>query len=172
MKNFNIVVVETFNNIVHVRLSGTEYFGDWEHFSKEIFFPFDEERIVSINFEPERAHFTVERPLGVVDSGENVQELAWIRDNLEVIRVTAERLAPAETPILSGIIRRQQLFSDTEWLVQRHLEQTSASITTTLTEQQFQELLAYRQALREITTTQDLASPADAIVWPHAPDFL
>jgi len=172
MKDFNLVVVETFNNIVQVRLNGTEYFGSWENFSKEISFPFDEESIISINFEPTRAHFTVERPLGVVDSGESVEEIAWIKNNLGTIQATAQRLASLEIDVLLGTSQRQQLFSSTEWLVQRHLEQTSASITTTLTEEQFQQLLAYRQALREITNTQDLSAPASNIIWPKAPNFV
>jgi hypothetical protein len=172
MKNFTLMVVETFNNIVHVRLSDTEYVGNWENFSQEISFPFPDENIVSVNFEPDRNHYTIERPKGVVDSGEDIQEVAWIKENLELIRAASKKFVELEAVSLTGKDRRGQLLFETEWLVQRHIEQAALSMATTLSEQQFQELLAYRQALRDLTDTVDLNKPFDTIDWPIAPSFL
>lgn len=45
--------------------------------------------------------------------------------------------------------RRNQLLSDTDWLVTRHRDEKDEGSGTTLTAKQFKELLRYRKALRD-----------------------
>lgn len=45
--------------------------------------------------------------------------------------------------------RRDQLLSETDWLVTRHRDEKDEGGGTTLTAKQFKELLRYRKALRD-----------------------
>lgn len=45
--------------------------------------------------------------------------------------------------------RRDQLLSETDWLVTRHRDEKDEGSGTTLTAKQFKELLRYRKALRD-----------------------
>jgi hypothetical protein len=56
-----------------------------------------------------------------------------------------------------------------QWLVERHRDQTDAGTATTLTGDQYAALLVYRQALRDWPTVTDF--PADSTK-PIAPDWL
>lgn len=74
---------------------------------------------------------------------------------------TAEALEQAWTSLRA---ERDQRFDETEWMVQRHTEQRLLDLVTTLSEAQFADLLAYRQALRDLPeNTDDPAEP----VWPE-----
>ena len=66
------------------------------------------------------------------------------------------RLAAVEDP--AGLERewRNQAVASTEWLVTRQRDELDLDRPTTLTAEQFAELLAYRQDLRD---------------WPQSPDF-
>lgn len=50
------------------------------------------------------------------------------------------------------LVRRAELLAATDWLSIRHGEQQAAGIQTSLTTGQFAELLAYRQALRDVSS--------------------
>lgn len=60
-------------------------------------------------------------------------------------------------------LRRNQLLADSDWLMLRHRDQIDSGMPTTLTQEQFEETLVYRQALRD----WDKVS-----VLPAAPSFL
>lgn len=64
---------------------------------------------------------------------------------------------------------RDREVSSTEWLVTRHRDEQDMQMATTLTAEQFAELLVYRQALRDWPQSQ--AFP-DAEQRPVAPAFL
>lgn len=63
-------------------------------------------------------------------------------------------------------LKRDQLLSDTQWLVQRHRDQIEVAEPTTLTADQYKVLLTYRQALRDVSTQTGFP---DNIVWPSCP---
>lgn len=52
------------------------------------------------------------------------------------------------TVVLSYI---KEFLSDTDWLIQRHSEQVAASVTASLTDDDYAYLVGYRQYLRELT---------------------
>ncbi|WP_449106686.1 phage tail assembly chaperone [Pseudomonas mohnii] len=56
---------------------------------------------------------------------------------------TGEELAAAERKWRDGQL------SDTEWLVTRHRDEQDMQLSTTLTSEQFSDLLVYRQGLRD-----------------------
>lgn len=72
---------------------------------------------------------------------------------------------PAPTPLTDEqtqkdlamlvLIQREKKLSETDWLVTRHLEQKMLEIPQTLSVVEFNNLLAYRQQLRDITTDPD-----------------
>lgn len=63
-------------------------------------------------------------------------------------------------------LKRDQLLSDTQWLIQRHRDQIEVSEPTTLTADQYKALLTYRQALRDVPTQSGFPNN---IVWPSHP---
>jgi hypothetical protein len=64
--------------------------------------------------------------------------------------LTLEQLAEAERQWRDGAI------SQVQWLINRHRDEIEIGLATTLTTEQFPELLAYVQSLRD---------------WPQSPDF-
>lgn len=69
--------------------------------------------------------------------------------------------------------RRSPLLTNTDYMVSRHSEQESRCIPTTLALTQYNELLAYRQALRDFTDTVNLnVADFNAITWPNVPSFI
>ena len=69
--------------------------------------------------------------------------------------------------------RRDSLIAIYDPLVLRHRDQLAASQATTLTDDQYQELLTYRQALRDFPANVDLnVDSFDKIAWPTPPAFL
>jgi hypothetical protein len=67
----------------------------------------------------------------------------------------------APLPSLSDS-RTNKLY-ETDWMVVRHKDQLDLGIITTLTNDQYQKLLAYRQQLRDITKKY---TSLDDVVWP------
>ena len=64
----------------------------------------------------------------------------------------------------------------TTWLVERHKEQTTGAIKTSITEKDYNALLAYRQALRDLPQQQGFPWHGDVnaldVPWPLMPTFL
>ena len=76
--------------------------------------------------------------------------------------------APVATADSARVWRDAQVTAS-QWLVERHRDQTDAGTTTTLTTAEFSALLVYRQALRDWPTASGF--PADSSR-PAAPDWL
>lgn len=80
------------------------------------------------------------------------QMIGLVEGKPALVEPTAQHLAR------SGLVwRRAQLISS-QWLMDRHRDQCDAAASRTLTTSQFQELLRYRQALRDWTATEDFPS--------------
>lgn len=47
-------------------------------------------------------------------------------------------------------MRRNSLLSDSDWLVLRHRDEIDAAVPTSLTQEQYQQILGYRQKLRDM----------------------
>lgn len=61
---------------------------------------------------------------------------------------------------------RSNALNDTDWLLSRHNEQMALHVPTTLTDDQYRALIAYRQELRDITTQTGFPV---TIAWPVSP---
>ncbi|TDJ76969.1 phage tail protein [Pseudomonas putida] len=77
-----------------------------------------------------------------------------------VIALTSEQLAANERAW------RDAEVSSTEWLVTRHRDEQDMQLATTLTAEQFAELLVYRQALRDWPQTEAFPDSAQRPVAP------
>lgn len=76
---------------------------------------------------------------------------------------------PAPTPeqlATSARATRDAKLTATSWLVERHREEQETGATT-LTDQEYADLLAYRQALRDVP---EQAGFPQSIDWPDLPD--
>lgn len=86
---------------------------------------------------------------------------------------TAWEIASAEIKLNAIRSERTSKLINTDYLVTRHRDQEAILIPTTLSPTQMNQLLAYRQALRDFTDTADLSvDNLESIVWPVAPDFI
>jgi hypothetical protein len=65
---------------------------------------------------------------------------------------------------------RNNLISSTDWLVLRHRDEIDKGVHTTLSTEQYQELLIYRQALRDLTKNPnlDVFNP----IYPNKPSWI
>lgn len=64
--------------------------------------------------------------------------------------------------------QRNKLLQETDWLLLRHQDEMALGIQTTLSAEEYQELLLYRQALRDLPEAWDINSP----VFPEKPGFV
>lgn len=86
--------------------------------------------------------------------------------------VIADYVAPTYTAAeLEATARtwRDAEITASQWLIERHRDESDAGTATTLTADQYKALLVYRQALRDWPTVTDF--PADSTK-PVAPDWL
>lgn len=89
--------------------------------------------------------------------------------------VANEHLAPTpKEKALQIRIERDCRINETQWLIERHHDETErvmlkSAERTTLTEAQYQELLEYRQLLREVP--QQATFP-ESVVFPEEPKFV
>lgn len=73
--------------------------------------------------------------------------------------------------------KRDQLLADSSWIVERHRDQLANGDETTLTEEQYNEWLAYRQALRDLPQQEGFpwlggGDDDDTCPWPAMPDMV
>ena len=97
----------------------------------------------------------------------------------EAAAAEASRLAEYNSePARAARIRaeRDRRLDATTWLVERHKEQTTGAIKTSITEKDYNALLAYRQALRDLPQQQGFPWHGDVnaldVPWPLMPTFL
>jgi hypothetical protein len=66
--------------------------------------------------------------------------------------------------------QRNGYLNKSDWMVLRHTDQTSLSIKTAMTKDEFKGLLTWRQALRDMP--EMMSDKSISIVWPEFPDYL
>lgn len=158
----NKVILDLSNNSAYISLNGiTHLFTSVSNFIELSSFPFND--VVSVSYEPSRNIKVVERLNGIFE-GEASAVIVWIEQNLENLMNAAKAdgwgtLPPG--PSLRDI--RQMKLIETDWLVLRHKEEIDLEKNTTLTLEQYHQVLNYRQALRDITKHY---SSNDDVVWP------
>jgi len=162
------IQIDTYNDTASCRLNGiTCSFSSATEFITAIGFPF---QVGLLNWEPTRSHWIIER-LGTpptVVSGSTLVEMIWLDDNKSAIteycRQYHEKL-PKPYEVTLRDVRDGTLYM-TDWVLQRRQEEQLLNLPLTLTQEKFQEVLMYRQALRDMTQTYTSLS---TVVWPVNP---
>ena len=160
---FNRVTLDFLKGNCSISLNGVNHlFSSSENFRTLTNYPFENTHLMF--FEQERDIFVVERSGPETVSGLEIEEIQWVMANKDNIIQAAHNDGYGALPPLPSVaeIRNMKLF-ETDWMVLRHRDQVEAGTTTSLTNQQYQNLLIYRQALRDITKTY---TSINDVVWP------
>lgn len=162
------LTVDFYNNTASCRINGNDYvFSSAEAFKFSTGFPYAEDvRIFA--YEPARNIFVVEYDNGQSASGTDLHTMAWVAANLTNIEYAAIQDGidnPANPPMTLQMERNIRL-TMTDWVLIRRQEEDLMGIPRTMSEDKFAQVLAYRQALRDITKTY---SGITSVVWPTNP---
>lgn len=65
-------------------------------------------------------------------------------------------------------MRRDRRIRATDWMVLRHREQLDSEMPTSLTSEQYDALLLYRQSLRDVPLQAEFP---ENVEWPQEPDL-
>lgn len=157
------VTLDFYNNTADVVIDDVQHlFYSTSRFKELTGFPFADAFIVS--YEYERNFFMVERTGGVLVSGSSLPEIEWITDNIEAIKQAALTDISMTAPVPLGWREpRNTYLAATDWMVLRHNEQVLVG-TTTLSAEQFTELLQFRNQLRMMTEESQTFPPVPAFV--------
>lgn len=89
-------------------------------------------------------------------------------DCLKITDEEADELRKPTVEQVAAAIRaeRDGKIAESNWLVERHHEQLSAGIATSITDEAYHALLAYRQDLRDVP---EQSTFPQSIIWPEFP---
>jgi hypothetical protein len=167
------VSLDFYNENLSCRINGNSYlFSSVERFNSTGF-PFSG-TVKILSYEPDRRLYVVEDSNGNVTNDPSSSEIQWIHNNLNTIEQVALIDKELNNPKISAADQRTILLFNTDYVLQRHQEETALNITHTLTDQQFNNVLVYRQALRDLNvhgvaegTTR--TKTIDDVTWPANP---
>ena len=162
------VFIDFYNNGASCRIDDVVHaFSSANTFKYGAGFPYSE-TMQLVSYEPERGIYVVEFVGGRNESGPDLHAMVWIRENLDKIKAAAiQDLAehPPYPPLTLTAVRNTKLY-DTDWVLQRKQEEDLLNLPNTMSAEKFTAVLAYRQALRDITKTY---SDIKTVVWPIDP---
>lgn len=165
--NFNLLTLDFQNNSFYVKSGDFDYlWTDPQLFITDTGFPFNE--IVSLSYEPQRALYLHELTFGRFVSDRASEEMQWVEEHFDDIVQVAKNKKSTENLITVDMMRSQILY-ETDWVVQRHIEQKTLQIATSITDDVYTSLLEYRQKLRNLTLTYAPTTPAADASWPNNP---
>lgn len=165
--NFNLLTLDFQNNSFYVKSGDFEYlWTDPQLFVSDTSFPFND--IVLLSYEPQRALYIVELTFGRHNVDRSGKEIQWVDEHFDKIVQAAKNSKSIETAVTMTMMRAQLLY-ETDWVVQRHMEQKAMNVTTSISETVYNSLLQYRQILRDLTLTYDSTTIASDVSWPTNP---
>lgn len=170
----NYVSIDFYNGTVSCRFNGTGYlFSASSVFIEHTNFPFTD-TVRRVSYEPDRNLYAVEELNGVVSSGSSLPAIVWIAEHLANIEQAAIADLAMNTVRVPASAQREMLIYNTDYILQRHQEETLLNISHKLTDQQFANVLGYRQALRDLDVngyvegTTKIKTISD-VTWPTNP---
>lgn len=164
----DIVILDFYNLNLYIKFANKDY--HWTNaidFVNNTGYPFTNTRFLS--YEPERNIYHVDRTDNTFSVDIEAPEIQWIISNKDSLLSLISTLTLAATPVITLEMQRAQYLYDTDWLVQRHQEEILRNVPTTLTVQQFTDLLNYKQQLRDLTNQYSKETPIQSVVWPINP---
>ena len=163
--NYEYINLDRYNNQANCRFNDTGYvFKSFEDFTKNLNFPYS---VNMLSWEPLRDHYVVERNINEFLNGSSLVEFLWISENLDSIKKYCVAMNNLELNNNDSIINERDLrLHKTDWILQRYQEENILNIQNSISLDKLNDILQYRQALRDISKTYP--NPFD-IVWPINP---
>lgn len=159
---YDFVNIDKFNNSITVRNGSVDHlFSSYENFEKYSGFNFPD--VLIISYEPVRNIYHVVKIGGEGFSGEDLPEIQWIKNNQEKLSQAAFSDGYGKVYEITIEQYRDSKLYETDWMVIRHRDQIDSGVSTSLSSQQYINLLNYRQELRDITKKYN---KLDDVVWP------
>ena len=162
------VFIDFYNNSASCRIADVVHaFSSANAFKYGAGFPYSE-TMQLVSYEPGRGIYVVEYVGGKSEHGPDLHAMVWIKDNLDKIKAAAiQDLAehPPYQPLTLTAVRNGKLY-DTDWVLQRKQEEDLLGLPNSMSADKFAAVLAYRQALRDITQRY---SDINSVVWPTDP---
>lgn len=163
------LTLDFYNNSYFVRSGVIEYaWFSLTDFIADTSFPYDE-AITMVSYEPGREIYAVIRTPQDSEYGLESTVMQWVVSNFNAILETGRIKQEASIPVLTLEIDRLMRLSETDWIVQRHQEETLLNIAHKLTNEEYTALLTYKQQLRDLTDTYPKDTPTEDVVWPVNP---
>lgn len=145
------------------------YWDNPDEFKRDTGWSFDTVRFVAI--ETERDIFDVHYVTNSMDKGASLPEVQWLLDRTETFIELGKQQFELRNPVHTmDNLRNIRLF-ESDFLVSRHKEQLEIGAATTLSEEQYQQLLTYRQQLRDLGSQYHKDIRWSLVSWPEAPSF-
>lgn len=139
---------------------------DYDTFIHTSGYPFDNTYLLA--YEPERNMFVVERTGGVIETGESLPEIEWIKNNLQNIKnLIPNHSLNNRTFIITVEMERNTRLYATDWMITRQVEETMSNNQPSLTVSQYQKLIEYRQFMRDVTKTYARDADSATVIWPN-----
>ena len=156
--------LDFYNATLGCKIKGINHiFSSIESFVTKTNWPFPLVRICV--YEPDRNIFAVEELGGIGKQGADVPEIVWCKDNLNVILNAAIEDRRETSPTMTARMQAIDLLYRTDWVAARWQEETLLGIPHSLSQEKFNEVLQYRQTLRELKSD----TPAMQVTWPTNP---
>ena len=162
------VFIDFYNNGAACRIDNVVHaFSSANAFKYGAGFPYSE-TMQLISYEPERGIYVVEHAGGRNESGQDLHAIVWIKENLDKIKAAAIQDLAEHPPYppLTLVAERNNKLYNTDWVLIRKQEEDLQNLPNTMSAEKFAAVLAYRQALRDITKTY---SDIKTVVWPTDP---
>jgi len=169
MTNHTCITIDFYNSSFSIKINDVHHWwNDAESFITDTGFPFkDTVRIFS--YEPERKIFHIERPDATTNYGNDADEFRWFDDNLATLTdLISTKMAENTQVVTMAMIRQGNLYV-TDWVLQRHTEEELLGLPPTMAREKLLEVMRYRQALRDLSKSYALDTPADRVSWPVSP---
>ena len=165
----NLITLDFYNSTFTIVADGKSYhWNNASDFVTTTMYPYaDTTRLLS--YEPDRDLYIIEHNDNTVTVGKDQPEFIWIEENFTRLGDIAANLELAYTPIITLDMLRTSKLAESDWVLLRYQEETMLGISHTLTAEQLNAVLQYRQALRDLTLTIDKDTPASEVTWPVAP---
>ena len=132
---------------------------------------FSVDDIFQLNYEQERGLYCIVRAgeKEDIENGPNLPEIIWIKENFDRLFQHCKLFTDNFNKDTINQRRIHLLFAS-DWYMQRHSEETTLGIQNTLTQDQYDSLLVYRQWLRDLSkNVEDMNVPFDTISWMELP---
>jgi hypothetical protein len=162
------VFIDFYNNSASCRIDDVVHaFSSTNAFKYGAGFPYSD-TMQLVSYEPGRGIYVVEFVGGKAEHGPDLHAMVWIKENLDKIKATALQDLeehPPYPPLTLTEARNAKLYA-TDWVLIRKQEEDLQNLPNTMSAEKFANVLAYRQALRDITKTY---SDIKTVVWPTDP---